>query len=260
MSNAPDIASHIELAHIHGKGRGVQALCKLPAHTLIALNWPLVDTSIDNTSSMQRHFTTSMDASSCLDTSQVQLRAKAVNAAGRDPLAATTLSSLDDSQPGYLASDSPAARELPLVQTRVLQQVLSPRVLPLLPQWGLYFPQRERVTPSAPFIDRVCTVNSHGTGSGDVAGKQESGLFPLVSLFNHARAPNCTAVQLTAALTEHSKLGITAPRVHRGAQADGSPQGRAMVVVTRREICKGEELTVLYHGDPKVVRQKWNIE
>lgn len=241
---ACDFAKHATVTSIRGKGRGLLATRDLPLGTVVLINPALACATHEG-----RHAgaTLSRDGKSLHHPADVKLRSKVMHVAAREPLVAATLLGLDDNHP--LAAPR---RKVPLVELRHMQQLLSEQVLPLLPSTIEYFPAAEKVEVSAPFVDRVCDVNCHGR---DVEMAQfHSSLFPVASLMNHSDHFNCMF---------HCFSGPGAWGVPKTKGSPGNVQSEAEVEVilvwTCRAVVAGEELTVQYHEDKKVVKGKWGI-
>lgn len=252
LRDVPDVAQNAELVKIAGKGRGLRAARDLPRFSLVALSWPFVTAVADP--QRDKSMTTSFQGTTLNLTDTVAMRAKAVRAAARDPLLASAVGALDDNDDVNSRSAETGAarppRQLPLAPLHTFQQLLSVRFLPLLPQWAEYFPAHERGAPSAPFIERVCSVNAHGDDRQGPLGMTWSSLFPLVSLFNHSAQPSCELLPQEAVLANREA----------GSQSGGArAAGGFLAVLTKRAVRRGEELTLRYHDDAEVVSRKWGI-
>lgn len=247
---APEFIKHAALVAIPGKGRGLVATRDLPRHTAVILNPALVSASHDIRDS--KSHTVTLSGKHMLTTAQSSLSSKAIQIACREPLAATMLLSLDDNVP-----QADRRREMPLVPLQVMQQQLSVRVLPLLPSTAEFFPASERVEVSAACVDRVCNVNSHG--SGDLGDEATAGnLFPVVSLMNHSGDSNCDVMPLK--LLRRMLRAVSRTGLASGGAGKGGREGQAvMAVITNRGVAAGEELTVRYHEDPDEVKRGWGL-
>lgn len=229
---------------IPGKGRGLIATQELPRGTIVIINTALV--SGNHSLSSTKTTVTSTGNHTILRSDQVMLRSKTVQLACRDPLSASILLGLDDNNPL-----EERRRVLPLVALRDMQQLLSTRVLPLLPSAAAYFPATEKEQISATFVQRVCEVNSHGYGD-HILSDSASNLFPVASLLNHSRNPNCDVMPLS--LLQGLGFGCAQGQVERAQLTD-----KVTAVITSGQMSVGEELTVRYHGDDGVVKQKWGL-
>ena len=244
----PDYAAHVSWQEIPGKGRGLRAVRNLPGGTILMINRPLVAAKLSEKSAI----TTRVDGQragrwTASAASSVMVAAKAVQAAVRLPLVATTLAALDDYLPG--AAGATARRPLTVGRLEDMQQRLSPRVLPLLPATARFFPVAERRPPGAAFVERVCEVNAHGNTGSEGEGVDVEGrlthMFAVVSLLNHSKRCNCHIGPLSFV-----RKGL---RLKQGGSRD------VMMVYTCQPIAAGEELTVSYSDDAKVVKSKWGI-
>lgn len=150
------------------------------------------------------------------DSAKVGMQAMLVWKGAKDVLAAEALA--------HLSCDGMS--EKPLVDLESLMFRLSPRVLPLLPQQPEYFPQSERVAPSAVRVSRVDEMNSF-------LAKGNGGQYLCLpaSMFNHDNKPN----------------------VGKGKARDHGP----IIYAATRNIQKGEELTMTYSEGRNVEGANW---
>lgn len=214
-------AGAVEVVHIEGKGRGLRATRDISAGEVI-----LVDTGLAEDSGAGAQVL-SMQDNVINTTSQVALRGKLGSMCARNVLVCTAVRALDDGVA--------PPRDKPLPRIEEMLQHLSPRVLPLLPQLFEYVPQRERFQLSALRIDRMCSVNCHGSDEGL---SHSSALYPAISLINHSARPNCTLL---------------------GPTGFARKQGCLLAVRADESIGMGQELTLRYLPDESQVRKKWGI-
>ena len=156
--------------------------------------------------------------------SLAQLSAQAVHTAASDGLLRAVLTFLDDGM-------GTAKRSVPEWDD-VLHR-LSGRVLPLLRQHHDYLVAAPQL--SSERIAGVLNTNCFGETLefGSEANRTE--LHPALSVVNHSSLPTCRVRTL------------------------GSGPFPVRCLVADCEIPKGEEVTILYNGDPRVLEQQWGI-
>jgi hypothetical protein len=164
--------------------------------------------------------------------------------ANEDSRIAQALSSLDAcTQSRSRSSLHQEADRLELVHLPDMLQTLSPLVLPLLPQLYQYVSPGEQVQLPPDRVQRICSVNAHGlSGNDDNILEGTSTIYPLVSLMNHSSSPNCQMLPASKYFVHDDALG-----------------GAPVMVVAVQPIRAGDELTICYHEDERVLRDKWGI-
>ena len=107
----------------------------------------------------------------------------------------------------------------------------------LLPGLHEYFRDEKPPRLSAEKIEKILSTNQHGSnGLKSREMEDSSELYPSISMMNHSFDPSCAFLAVNKDLD-----GIA-------------------IVVTAKEIKKGEELTILYHNDKAVMKSKWGIK
>ena len=104
----------------------------------------------------------------------------------------------------------------------------------LLPAHRGYVPETNLEEISVDKVDKILGINCHGD-SGGATDDCHTELYPTTIMMNHAFEPNCT-------LADTTKVNL----LH--------------IVLTRRPIRAGEELTMKYHSSDEVVERKWGIK
>ena len=131
-------------------GHGLLAIGNLPVDTLALLDWPVASVAHDASAENAKTALNMIISSNTVDdTSSIHVRAKAVEAAVREPLVATAISCLDDapteaaakrSTAGSASAAGTSKRKLPLLL--LLLPCFCNRVLPHCPDELLLGQQR----------------------------------------------------------------------------------------------------------------------
>jgi tetratricopeptide (TPR) repeat protein len=222
----PDwVSNHIETFSDTSKGRGIRARDSLPSHCLLMIETPLALASSNTEKDKSTSYT--LDQNRRMnDTTRTLLGESILNQIQRDQLLSERISNL---------YDGTAPR--PLVDIQDLLNSIgvanAPLLLPPRPEFFLSKSQ----TLTAERVRNILDINSFGSvdptkPSHPSSSKKETLVYSAVSMFNHSFDPNCLI------------LG------HGGS---------SRAVVTTRAVENGEELTISYHSDPDVLKQKWGI-
>lgn len=220
----------IETYQTQSKGRGVRASEAIAKGDVVLVDRPIIERHIDLGDKNVKSFalTTSTGIKDIDDDSQALIKSASINRLQRDGSFARILNNLYDGK-----------TVPPLVPFSDLLLNLT-SAHPLLPSHHEYFPG-DRIYINPKRVSGIIRKNSHGFG---VERKQGGGLsvkdvhskttelFPGSSMFNHSRNANCTYTKLA--------------HVHD-----------YQVLVARRPVKKGEELTVQYHEDEDLVKRNW---
>ena len=230
----PDYASdRIETFLDSRKGRGIRATDDLCFGQMIMLQSPLVSAGSDT--KKDRSCTFSFDKNRMInDTSQTLIHSEVMHRLNRDQLLARRMSVLSDGK-GHP----------PLVPLSDLLSSISVEDAPvLLPPHTVHYESKfpslstEKVraiidTNAFASFGEGDTKRALSTGSTDHVTKKVTMVYSAISMFNHSNKPNCAIINYS---------------------------GSSRMVLTRRAVKRGEELTISYHSDPTVLKSKWGIE
>jgi len=220
----PDWAStSIETFYDSAKGRGIRARDPVPSDCLLIVETPLsVQTSDDEGFSFTYDQNRTMH-----DKAQALLQASIMNRIQRDQLLSERMSYL------YDGTTPP-----PLVKLQDLLNSVGVANAPLLlpPRPDFFSSKCPPLTANQ--IRSILSINSFGSVDPTAShqqslAKKESLIYSAVSMFNHSFEPNCLIVPYS---------------------------GSSRAVVTCRAVKEGEELTISYHKDPNVLKEKWGIK
>ena len=212
----------VETFMTSGKGRGLRATRNLEEGDVVICEIPPVSSSSDIKSNQP--FVASFGKNEVDDATQTRIRSSLMLRLQHDGVMSQIVHRLSDGE-----------SEKPLVPLTDL--VLNLDMFPLLlPAQREYMKDKEVPVLSMGTVERVLSINTHGTRGKDkyITGSTE--LLPGISMMNHASEPNCHFLDAKRVDSTHS----------------------AMVVITSRPVKKGEELSMRYHSD-EVVAKKWGI-
>jgi hypothetical protein len=129
---------------------------------------------------------------------------------------------------------SDGSKQMPLVPAQNLLMSVDSCPL-LLPGHHEYFRDSEQPNLPAERIQKILDVNQHGTGNQISELKNSSTLSLTVSMMIHVSNPTCLFLPVS------------------------NGRGGPVIVVTKRHVQKGEELTMTYHENEAAL-SKWQIE
>lgn len=105
---------------------------------------------------------------------------------------------------------------------------------PLLPSYHEYSDEEHKTLTNSQ-VEKIVLKNSHGNSSGELRWTEAyTRLYPAISMFNHSKHPNCTFL--------------------------GTGKKNVLILVTKKHVKKGEELTVSYTLDEAKAKSHWGVE
>ena len=213
----PRWIGNIETFDTGSRGRGVRATKDLKAGELLLLENPLASASIEGIEKAKDSLYT-INKLRVEDASRSFLCQAIMLRSQRE----TILSQIVD-----CLFDGTNTRPLSSLNDLMLNFSLS---LPLLPTHQEYQSDKVKVEFNSDRIGAIVSTNCHGTGNTfDFENGSYSALYPAVSMFNHSADPSCV-------------LDVSS---------------NCAKVIAKANVKAGEELTLCYHPDEKVVLRNW---